>query len=292
MRKNSIFYSGQRRSDVSNSYLLGNGYRGFNPILKRFTGQDNMSPFDAGGGNGFAYCSGDSINNTDASGHGPLLDFIFIFAGFVGRNVRRASEEMEVAGQAMNRVEGMMDLEVGRNVVSAVATDGSSFTPGDALNAQKGFFEDFLRQQDILVDGWQSNNKFSAFYNSDSRKLKGTIKLVLNKEGGFTARIKLTKRRAYRLSWGGSSGVIFRRPSQTVAKYYLDSTVHKTFINHFERSVRSRFLHALPDYAEASQLFRPRRQGPRIAVENLNLPPAYDTLGLLFDSAPPAYSEV
>ena len=50
MRKNSIFYSGQRRSDVSNSYLLGNGYRGFNPILKRFTGQDNMSPFDAGGG--------------------------------------------------------------------------------------------------------------------------------------------------------------------------------------------------------------------------------------------------
>ncbi|MBO4146423.1 hypothetical protein LCD46_09440 [Enterobacter ludwigii] len=161
-----------------------------------------MSPFDAGGGNGFAYCSGDSINNTDASGHGPLLDFIFIFAGFVGRNVRRASEEMEVAGQAMNRVEGMMDLEVGRNVVSAVATDGSSFTPGDALNAQKGFFEDFLRQQDILVDGWQSNNKFSAFYNSDSRKLKGTIKLVLNKEGGFTARIKLTKRRAYRLSWG------------------------------------------------------------------------------------------
>ncbi len=49
MKDIPLQYAGQRRSSVSGHYLLGNGYRGFNPILKRFAGQDSYSPFGAGG---------------------------------------------------------------------------------------------------------------------------------------------------------------------------------------------------------------------------------------------------
>ena len=69
MTMSSIGYIGQRRSSISGHYLLGNGYRGFNPVLKRFAGQDNMSPFGAGGEHGVAYCGGNPVNQSDPSGH-------------------------------------------------------------------------------------------------------------------------------------------------------------------------------------------------------------------------------
>lgn len=50
-------------------YLLGNGYRTYNPALMRFNSPDSLSPFEAGGLNPYSYCSGDPINNIDPSGH-------------------------------------------------------------------------------------------------------------------------------------------------------------------------------------------------------------------------------
>lgn len=50
-------------------YLLGNGYRAYNPGLMRFHSPDSMSPFGAGGLNCYMYCAGNPIAFSDPSGH-------------------------------------------------------------------------------------------------------------------------------------------------------------------------------------------------------------------------------
>ncbi|MHA6124887.1 RHS repeat-associated core domain-containing protein [Pseudomonas fluorescens group sp. PF-1] len=62
-------FNGERRDPVTGSYLLGNGYRAFNPVLMRFNSPDSWSPFGEGGLNGYGYCVGDPVNRMDPMGH-------------------------------------------------------------------------------------------------------------------------------------------------------------------------------------------------------------------------------
>jgi RHS repeat-associated protein len=64
-------FNGERTDPVTGHYLLGNGYRAFNPVLMRFNSPDNLSPFGKGGLNAYAYCTGDPVNYEDRSGHTP-----------------------------------------------------------------------------------------------------------------------------------------------------------------------------------------------------------------------------
>ncbi|PKY00783.1 RHS repeat protein [Aspergillus campestris IBT 28561] len=66
----SIGFNGQWRDPVTGWYHLGNGYRVYNPVLKRFHTPDPWSPFTSGETNPYAYCLGDPINRDDPSGHG------------------------------------------------------------------------------------------------------------------------------------------------------------------------------------------------------------------------------
>ncbi|WP_434696587.1 RHS repeat-associated core domain-containing protein [Pseudomonas sp. Z1-14] len=66
-------FNGERPDPVTGHYLLGNGYRAFNPVLMRFHSPDNLSPFGKGGLNAYAYCLGDPVNKTDPTGHFPNL---------------------------------------------------------------------------------------------------------------------------------------------------------------------------------------------------------------------------
>ncbi|MGR4974938.1 RHS repeat-associated core domain-containing protein [Pseudomonas sp. LARHCG127] len=61
-------FNGERPDPVTGHYLLGNGYRAFNPVLMRFNSSDKLSPFGKGGINSYAYCSGDPINRSDPNG--------------------------------------------------------------------------------------------------------------------------------------------------------------------------------------------------------------------------------
>lgn len=64
-------FNGERPDSVTGYYLLGKGYRAFNPVLMRFNGPDGWSPFGRGGLNCYAYCLGDPVNNDDPTGHMP-----------------------------------------------------------------------------------------------------------------------------------------------------------------------------------------------------------------------------
>jgi len=62
-------FNGELPESATGHYLLGNGYRGYNPQLMRFNQPDSWSPFGAGGLNAYAYCVGDPVNRRDPTGH-------------------------------------------------------------------------------------------------------------------------------------------------------------------------------------------------------------------------------
>lgn len=62
-------FNGERPDLLTGCYLLGNGYRAFNPVLMRFNSPDSLSPFDKGGLNSYVYCLGDPVNMSDPAGN-------------------------------------------------------------------------------------------------------------------------------------------------------------------------------------------------------------------------------
>jgi RHS repeat-associated protein len=79
-------FNGQLRETNIGWYLLGNGYRAYNPLLMRFHSPDSWSPFGGGGLNAYMYCVGDPVNRSDPTGHASFIGFLkgvdgFLFGG-------------------------------------------------------------------------------------------------------------------------------------------------------------------------------------------------------------------
>ncbi|WP_243458991.1 RHS repeat-associated core domain-containing protein [Pseudomonas sp. OA65] len=89
-------YNGERRETQTGWYLLGKGYRVFNPVLMRFHSPDNLSPFGRGGLNAYMYCVGDPINNVDPTGH-VLRRFFQRFRSTTGSPVTDRTPLLDVA---------------------------------------------------------------------------------------------------------------------------------------------------------------------------------------------------
>ena len=70
---NGAGFNGERPEPLTGHYLLGQGYRAFNPVLMRFNSPDSWSPFGEGGINAYAYCDNDPLNKVDPTGHLPSL---------------------------------------------------------------------------------------------------------------------------------------------------------------------------------------------------------------------------
>lgn len=93
-------FNGERPDPVTGHYLLGGGYRAFNPVLMRFNSPDTFSPFDRGGLNPYAYCSNDPVNKVDPNGHFSVSGLVSPFrylARKVSRNYYKAAGKFRAA---------------------------------------------------------------------------------------------------------------------------------------------------------------------------------------------------
>lgn len=77
-------FNGQAYEQAIHGYLLGNGYRVFDPALRRFHSPDSFSPFGRGGINPYVYCVGDPISNTDPTGHLSMPKWLRSVLSFFG----------------------------------------------------------------------------------------------------------------------------------------------------------------------------------------------------------------
>ncbi|SEC52235.1 RHS repeat-associated core domain-containing protein [Pseudomonas taetrolens] len=74
-------FNGEVRDPASGWYLLGRGYRAYNPGLMRFHSPDSLSPFGAGGINCYMYCTGNPIAFSDPTGRSQIINNPWFNAG-------------------------------------------------------------------------------------------------------------------------------------------------------------------------------------------------------------------
>lgn len=100
MLKCSLGYLGAPRSTADGNYLLGNGYRSYNPVLKRFFSWDRSSPFGMGGTHGYNYCNGNPARLSDPSGRGPIEeDILFLVDILVVDGVEDTAGSVAIAAE-------------------------------------------------------------------------------------------------------------------------------------------------------------------------------------------------
>lgn len=87
-------FNGEFQELMTGYYPLGQGYRMYSPILRRFISPDGyaFSPFGRGGRNAYAYCDCDPVNRADPTGHA------WGFLKAIGRNLGlRTSNKAKLA---------------------------------------------------------------------------------------------------------------------------------------------------------------------------------------------------
>jgi RHS repeat-associated protein len=116
-------FNGEVR-EASGWYLLGRGYRAYNPVLMRFHSPDSFSPFGSGGVNPYMYCLGNPIALRDPTGHSSI--------GYGGRP--RRPDEDAVTGRPGGGGSGWTSwigvvvgaIFVGAGAVASAATFGAA----------------------------------------------------------------------------------------------------------------------------------------------------------------------
>lgn len=124
-----VAFNGERFDAFSSHYWLGNGYRSYLPILRRFNSPDDLSPFSKGGINAYAYTSGDPVNFIDPTGnfrqHKPLL---------------KPSTNFEAPAILLGKA--VTDQPYGRALLIAYPDDGTTVIKGHG-SATRGTIGDY-----------------------------------------------------------------------------------------------------------------------------------------------------
>jgi RHS repeat-associated protein len=130
-------FNGQQPDLVTGHYLLGNGYRAYNPALMRFNSPDSMSPFGKGGLNAYAYCGGDPVNRSDPSGHEintrQLLSYVWVGLGLFGAvwGVKAALPALK----AINKGAATQAQQLAARSAVSQVTASALFTASAVVNA-------------------------------------------------------------------------------------------------------------------------------------------------------------
>ena len=132
---NLLGFNGEQSDPVTGCYLLGNGYRAYNPVLMRFHSPDSMSPFDAGGINPYAYCLGDPINLSDPTGHFSWRSVLKIGLAVIAIAISVAAiSVLPVSGFASVG----LALDIGSNILSIAETVADEAAPDSQAGAVLG----------------------------------------------------------------------------------------------------------------------------------------------------------
>jgi RHS repeat-associated protein len=135
-------FNGERADPVTGHYLLGNGYRAFNPVLMRFNSPDSWSPFGKGGLNAYAYCEGNPVNRVDPTGH--MVLGVKGLLSILPSNIKGSFVGYYVGAKAP-----LLGLKNGDSLVgAAMHANGARLGPGVYATSDINLAKAFLKQAD------------------------------------------------------------------------------------------------------------------------------------------------
>ncbi|WP_440993482.1 RHS repeat-associated core domain-containing protein [Cysteiniphilum litorale] len=114
-----IGYNGIRTDYVTKYQHLGNGYRAYNPALKRFMQYDSMSPFDKGGINGYTYALNNPIMYKDPSGHFSIIAMAIAMVVTAITTTTNAIQVAKATGGDRNKVISSIVFSLALSVAGA-----------------------------------------------------------------------------------------------------------------------------------------------------------------------------
>lgn len=125
-----VGFAGQA-PEITADYLLGNGYRLYNPVLMRFCAPDSWSPFGEGGLNAYAYCENNPVNRVDPSGHIKVKHVAANFANELIFHVVDAVKGKSImenlrAGKKLNMFDATFSEMKARKTLEFVSEDVSA----------------------------------------------------------------------------------------------------------------------------------------------------------------------
>ncbi|MNO52504.1 hypothetical protein D3C76_429270 [compost metagenome] len=155
-------FNGEQPDPVTGHYLLGNGYRAFNPYLMRFNSPDSLSPFGKGGLNSYAYCKGDPVNMIDPTGHSFLYRWLALvpeFSGNVGA-ARTISRYKKISSGLI--VFGTLDKKGSRLTVVGHGSPGI-ISPAKGVEVDALMLNKLLEKNGVFAREFDSVHMVSCF---------------------------------------------------------------------------------------------------------------------------------
>lgn len=122
----TLGFNGEVREADTGWYLLGSGYRAYNPGLRCFHSPDSLSPFGEGGINPYAYCLGNPIRYRDPTGHASER---YSYAG-MAQNQARAVEMAKLRAAMQKSINSAFGWSLFTTIAGTILVVGLTVVTG------------------------------------------------------------------------------------------------------------------------------------------------------------------